>query len=175
MTPHPNPTSQRRTVGHGRRYTSVAASASNSDGTHPRRFQHVLSARRNTTQSHPKSRWQRATHWSADATITPAAVASTSATAPLLPPPAEVAVLPACSAYTGLGCGSAGGSLNTKSRTLPPSTTKSDNVSERPATDAQLLEQQRAQFVQWSSLAEVMAYYELLKKQLKVQIKVARP
>ena len=47
--------------------------------------------------------------------------------------------------------------------------------SERPATEAQLLEQQRAQFVQWSSLAEVMAYYELLKKQLKVQIKVSQP
>lgn len=52
---------------------------------------------------------------------------------------------------------------------------KVGRIVERPATDAQLLEQQRAQFVQWSSLAEVMAYYELLKKQLKVQIKVARP
>ena len=37
------------------------------------------------------------------------------------------------------------------------------------------LEQQKAQFTQWSSMAEVMAYYEQLKKTFKVQIKVPRP
>ena len=42
-------------------------------------------------------------------------------------------------------------------------------------TTAQVLEQQKAQFTQWSSMAEVMAYYELLKKEFKVQIKVPRP
>jgi len=37
------------------------------------------------------------------------------------------------------------------------------------------LAQQKQEFTQWSSMAETVAYYELLKKQLKVQIKVARP
>lgn len=48
-------------------------------------------------------------------------------------------------------------------------------ITERPATEAQVLEQQKAQFTQWASMAEVMAYYEQLKKQFKVQMKVSRP
>ena len=48
-------------------------------------------------------------------------------------------------------------------------------ITERPATEAQVLEQQKAQFTQWASMAEVMAYYEQLKKQFKVQMKVPRP
>ena len=39
----------------------------------------------------------------------------------------------------------------------------------------QVVEQQKSQFTQWASVAEVMAYYEQLKKTFKVQIKVARP
>ena len=52
---------------------------------------------------------------------------------------------------------------------------KVNRIAQRPAQDAQVLEQQKAQFTQWSSMAEVMAYYEQLKKTFKVQIKVPRP
>ena len=52
---------------------------------------------------------------------------------------------------------------------------KINRITERPATEAQVLEQQKAQFTQWASMAEVMAYYEQLKKQFKVQMKVSRP
>lgn len=52
---------------------------------------------------------------------------------------------------------------------------KINRITERPATEAQVLEQQKAQFTQWASMAEVMAYYEQLKKQFKVQMKVPRP
>jgi peptidyl-prolyl cis-trans isomerase D len=52
---------------------------------------------------------------------------------------------------------------------------KINRITERPATEAQALEQQKAQFTQWASVAEVTAYYEQLKKQFKVQMKVPRP
>lgn len=52
---------------------------------------------------------------------------------------------------------------------------KVNRIAQRPAQDAQVLEQQKAQFTQWTSMAEVMAYYEQLKKTFKVQIKVPRP
>ena len=52
---------------------------------------------------------------------------------------------------------------------------KMNGVAQRPAQDAQVLEQQKAQFTQWVSMAEVMAYYEQLKKTFKVQLKVQRP
>ncbi|QXZ10495.1 SurA N-terminal domain-containing protein [Comamonas sp. Y33R10-2] len=52
---------------------------------------------------------------------------------------------------------------------------KINRVAERPAQDAQVIEQQKSQFTQWASMAEVMAYYEQLKKDFKVQIKVPRP
>ena len=52
---------------------------------------------------------------------------------------------------------------------------KVNRIAQRPAQDAQVLEQQKAQFTQWSSMAEAMAYYEQLKKTFKVQIKVPRP
>lgn len=52
---------------------------------------------------------------------------------------------------------------------------KINRVAERPAQDAQVIEQQKSQFTQWASMAEVMAYYEQLKKDFKVQMKVARP
>jgi peptidyl-prolyl cis-trans isomerase D len=52
---------------------------------------------------------------------------------------------------------------------------KVNRIAERPAEDAQALAQQKQEFTQWSAVAEAMAYYELLKKQLKVQIKVPRP
>jgi len=50
-----------------------------------------------------------------------------------------------------------------------------NRIAERPAVDAQVAEQQKSQFTQWATMAEVMAYYEQLKKQFKVQIKVPRP
>lgn len=52
---------------------------------------------------------------------------------------------------------------------------KVNRIAQRPAQDAQVLEQQKAQFTQWASMAEVMAYYDQLKKIFKVQIKVPRP
>ncbi|RGE45400.1 peptidyl-prolyl cis-trans isomerase [Comamonas testosteroni] len=52
---------------------------------------------------------------------------------------------------------------------------KINRIAERPAAEAQVREQQKSQFTQWASMAEVMAYYELLKKEFKVQIKVPRP
>lgn len=52
---------------------------------------------------------------------------------------------------------------------------KVNRIVERPAPDAQALAQQKQEFSQWSAVAEAVAYYELLKKQLKVQIKVERP
>ncbi|MEG2034431.1 MAG: peptidyl-prolyl cis-trans isomerase, partial [Janthinobacterium sp.] len=52
---------------------------------------------------------------------------------------------------------------------------KVNRIVERPTAEPQLLEQQKAQFSQWSSMAEVMAYYEFLKKEFKVQIKAPRP
>ena len=52
---------------------------------------------------------------------------------------------------------------------------KINRIAERPAQDAQVIEQQKSQFTQWASMAEVMAYYEQLKKDFKVQIKVPRP
>lgn len=52
---------------------------------------------------------------------------------------------------------------------------KINRIVDRPAAEPQLLEQQKAQFSQWSSMAEMMAYYEFLKKEFKVQIKVPRP
>ena len=52
---------------------------------------------------------------------------------------------------------------------------KINRIAQRPAAEPQLVEQQKSQFTQWASMAEVMAYYELLKKEFKVQIKVPRP
>ncbi len=52
---------------------------------------------------------------------------------------------------------------------------KINRIAERPAQDAQVIEQQKSQFTQWASMAEVMADYEQLKKDFKVQIKVPRP
>ena len=52
---------------------------------------------------------------------------------------------------------------------------KINRIAQRPAAEPQVVEQQKSQFVQWASVAEVMAYYEQLKKTFKVQIKVARP
>ena len=52
---------------------------------------------------------------------------------------------------------------------------KINRIAQRPAAEPQVVEQQKSQFVQWASLAEVMAYYEQLKKTFKVQIKVPRP
>ncbi|CAM4172084.1 SurA N-terminal domain-containing protein [Comamonas aquatilis] len=52
---------------------------------------------------------------------------------------------------------------------------KVNRIVERPTAEPQLLEQQKVQFSQWSSMAEVMAYYEFLKKEFKVQIKAPRP
>ena len=52
---------------------------------------------------------------------------------------------------------------------------KVNKVLPAPAAQAQQQEQQKAQYTQWLALAEVMAYYEELKKQYKVQIKVPQP
>ena len=52
---------------------------------------------------------------------------------------------------------------------------KINRIAQRPAAEPQVVEQQKSQFTQWASVAEVMAYYEQLKKTFKVQIKVARP
>ena len=52
---------------------------------------------------------------------------------------------------------------------------KINRIAQRPAVEPQLLEQQKSQFTQWAAMAEVMAYYEQLKKEFKVQIKVPRP
>ncbi|MEX8195441.1 SurA N-terminal domain-containing protein [Comamonas guangdongensis] len=52
---------------------------------------------------------------------------------------------------------------------------KINRIAERPVVEAQVAEQQKSQFTQWATMAEVMAYYEQLKKQFKVQIKVPRP
>ena len=41
--------------------------------------------------------------------------------------------------------------------------------------DGQSAEQQKMQYTQWLGLAEVLSYYEVLKKQFKVQIKVPHP
>jgi peptidyl-prolyl cis-trans isomerase D len=46
---------------------------------------------------------------------------------------------------------------------------------ERPAPAAEAQQQERAQYAQWWTQAESQAYYELLQKRLKVQIKVPRP
>ncbi|WP_027015983.1 SurA N-terminal domain-containing protein [Comamonas composti] len=48
-------------------------------------------------------------------------------------------------------------------------------IAERAAQDTQTVQMQTQQFAQMSGMAETMAYYELLKKQFKVQIKVAHP
>jgi peptidyl-prolyl cis-trans isomerase D len=52
---------------------------------------------------------------------------------------------------------------------------KVSRIVERPADDAQAAAAQKQDFLRSSAVAEAMAYYELLKKQLKVQIKVPRP
>src|SRR5256885_15099122 len=52
---------------------------------------------------------------------------------------------------------------------------KINRIVERPADDAQAAAAQKQDFLRSSAVAEAMAYYELLKKQLKVQIKVPRP
>ena len=52
---------------------------------------------------------------------------------------------------------------------------KINRIAQRPAAEPQVVEQQKSQFTQWASMAEVMAYYEQLKKTFKVQIKVPRP
>jgi peptidyl-prolyl cis-trans isomerase D len=52
---------------------------------------------------------------------------------------------------------------------------KINRIASRPAAEPQVVEQQKSQFTQWASMAEVMAYYEQLKKTFKVQIKVPRP
>ncbi|WP_315530469.1 SurA N-terminal domain-containing protein [Delftia acidovorans] len=52
---------------------------------------------------------------------------------------------------------------------------KINRLVERPADDAQAAAAQKQDFLRSSAVAEAMAYYELLKKQLKVQIKVPRP
>ena len=44
-----------------------------------------------------------------------------------------------------------------------------------PVPEAQVAQQQKMQFTQWLGLAEVLSYYEVLKKQFKVQIKVPQP
>jgi peptidyl-prolyl cis-trans isomerase D len=46
---------------------------------------------------------------------------------------------------------------------------------ERAAPAAETQQQERAQYAQWWTQAESQAYYDLLQKRLKVQIKVARP
>jgi peptidyl-prolyl cis-trans isomerase D len=45
----------------------------------------------------------------------------------------------------------------------------------RPERKAQELEQARAQYTQWWSNAEGLAYYKLLQERFKVQFKVTRP
>ena len=50
-----------------------------------------------------------------------------------------------------------------------------NRIVERPADDAQTAAAQKQDFLRSSAVAEAVAYYELLKKQLKVQIKVPRP
>ena len=46
---------------------------------------------------------------------------------------------------------------------------------ERAAPAPEVQKQDRAQYVQWWTMAENQAYYKLLKERFKVQIKVARP
>ena len=49
------------------------------------------------------------------------------------------------------------------------------SVVPRQAPDAQRVQQERQQYVQWLATAEGVAYYELLKQRFKAQIKAPRP
>ena len=74
---------------------------------------------------------------------------------------APIASLPS---WVGVDMGPAGYTVIKVAKVLPST-----------APDAQVAEQQKMQYTQWLSLAEVMSYYEVLKKQFKVQIKVPHP
>ncbi|MNU10184.1 hypothetical protein D3C72_2571920 [compost metagenome] len=45
----------------------------------------------------------------------------------------------------------------------------------RPAPEGQRAQQERQQYMQWWASAEGQAYYEMLKKRFKAEIKAPRP
>lgn len=67
-------------------------------------------------------------------------------------------------AWTGAELGSEGYAVIKVNRVIP-----------RQAPDAQRAQQERQQYLQWWSSAEGQAYYEVLKKRFKAEIKTARP
>ena len=52
---------------------------------------------------------------------------------------------------------------------------KVNRVVPRQAPDAQRLLQERQQYMQWWSGAEGQAYYDMLKKRYKAEVKAPRP